>query len=104
MSNEPCCVAAPLLPLSTSSTSTSTGTDSLVMTSSAAQGTSSKVTSASSKDSPHDDPLNLSPGHQGDKSAGGMQTIMRVLYCTNIDLSIDYDCLHVIITHNEGEE
>ena len=44
-----------------------------------------------SKDSPTDTSTNNSLGHQGDKITGGIDPKLRVLYCTNLDLSLDYE-------------
>ena len=46
------------------------------------------------KDSPTGPSLDISLGHQGDKITGGND---RVLFCANINLSLDYEQLHIFL-------
>lgn len=41
--------------------------------------------------------MTYSLGHQGDKATGGLDVNLRVLYCSNINLSLDYRELHVLM-------
>ena len=45
----------------------------------------------------NDNSRNDSPGHQGVKSSGGTDKNLRVLFCSNVDLSLDYHCLYQVV-------
>ena len=49
-----------------------------------------------------DSSQNMTPRHQGDKNTGGACRNMRVLKCSNVDLSLDYEGLYAIMK-NFGE-
>ena len=51
---------------------------------------------------PLDSSQNMTPRHQGDKNTGGTDKNLRVLNCFNVDLSLDYEGLYLIMK-NFGE-
>ena len=44
-----------------------------------------------------DSSQNMTPRHQGDKNTGGTDKNLRVLNCFNVDLSLDYEGLYLIM-------
>ena len=50
-----------------------------------------------SKDPVVDHSSNLTPGHQGDDNTGGIDKNQLVLCCSNVDLSLDYEGLYLIM-------
>ena len=55
------------------------------------------TTSGMDKDNSSDRSKNKAPGHQGVKTSGGINADLRVLVCTNVDLSLDYEGMHQVL-------
>ena len=55
------------------------------------------TTSGTDKENPSDQSLNKAPGHQGVKASGGVNDDLRVLLCTNVDLSLDYEGMYEVL-------
>ena len=49
------------------------------------------------KDSPIDCSPKKAPGHQGVSNTGGIDKDLRVLYCSNVDLSLDYQEMFMVM-------
>ena len=49
------------------------------------------------EDSPSDISLDVSQGHQGDKIAGGNMENCKVLYCSNLDIALDYEDIYLLM-------
>ena len=61
-----------------------------------------QTTSGAATALPLDSSQNMTPRHQGDQNTGGACRNMRVLKCSNVDLSLDYEGLYAIMK-NFGE-
>ena len=55
------------------------------------------TTSGATKTPPSDCSRIEAPGHQGGKNTGGIDPALRVLYCSNVDISLDYEDIFLLL-------